>query len=172
MGPMGPPGAPGGHGEPPRGLPRPRGTRGRGPEPFLENPVFGSPAVPRPTRQNCLKTGSPASSHALSLYLNRSGLLFWSRWVPEMAQEPPRRPISGPRPPLSHTEHHHSLPPSRPGVAQRLATSRLLFFQTGSSFFRKPTFLKKNFFFRCGRSSQGRFFRQKTCFSKKTSIFY
>ena len=91
MGPMGPPGAPGGHGEPPRGLPRPRGTRGRGPEPFLENPVFGSPALPRPTPQNCLKTGSPASG----TYLNRSGLLFWSRWVPSMPQEPPRGPNPG-----------------------------------------------------------------------------
>ena len=86
-GPYGAPRAPGGHGEPPRGLPRPGGTRGRGPGRFLENPVFGSPAAPRQTRKNCLKTGSPASG----TYLNRSGLLFWSRWVSEIPREPPWR---------------------------------------------------------------------------------
>ena len=40
MGPMGPPGAPGGHGEPPRGLPRPGGTRGSGPRRFWKKSFF------------------------------------------------------------------------------------------------------------------------------------
>ena len=142
MGPMGPPGAPGGHGEPPRGLPRPGGTRGRGPGRFLENPVFGSPAVPRPTRQNCLKTASPASR----TYLNRSGLLFWSRWVSAMPQEPPWRPIwvkssctSATRSAAIGSWRLPEVPQLVPGAYQKCSNWFLApGVHPGSSFFRKP----------------------------------